>query len=159
MEQQLVAVIYEVQFRVGCAALPERARAAKCLPVAGGDRSTPSCQTGIIMRSMNSSYTTVEPSRSEIDELEGPAILEFGAAWCSYCRAAQPLIASAFAPYQPVRHIKVEDGKGRPLGRSFRVTLWPTLIFMKNGREIARLVRPDNSAEIGEALRKISDAD
>jgi len=107
---------------------------------------------------MNSSYTTVEPSRSEIDELEGPAILEFGAAWCSYCRAAQPLIASAFAPYQPIRHIMIEDGKGRALGRSFRVTLWPTLIFMKNGREAARLVRPDNSAEIGEALRKITEA-
>lgn len=110
------------------------------------------------MRSMNDLYTSVEPSRSEIDALEGPAVLEFGAAWCSYCRAAQPLIALAFAPYQPIRHIKVEDSKGRPLGRSFRVILWPTLIFMKNGREIARLVRPDNSAEIGEALHKISDA-
>jgi thioredoxin 1 len=107
---------------------------------------------------MNNSYTTVEPSRSEIDALEGPAVLEFGAAWCGYCRAAQPFIASAFAPYHAIRHIKIEDGKGRPLGRSFRVTLWPTLIFMKNGREIARLVRPDNAVEIGEALRKISDA-
>ena len=158
MEQQLVAVIYEVQFGVGCAALPGHARAAKCLPVGGDARSTPSRQ-GIIMRSMNNSYTAVEPTRNEIDSLEGPAVVEFGAAWCSYCRAAQRLIAAAFAPYQPVRHIKVEDGKGRPLGRSFRVTLWPTLIFIKNGREIARLVRPDNSAEIGEALRKISDAD
>jgi thioredoxin 1 len=110
------------------------------------------------MRSMNHPYTTVEPSRSEIDALEGPAVIEFGAAWCGYCRAAQPLIASALALYQPIRHIKLEDGKGRPLGRSFRVTLWPTLIFMKDGKEIARLVRPDNSAEIEEALRKICDA-
>ena len=56
-----------------------------------------------------------------------------------------------------MRHIKIEDGKGRALGRSFRVTLWPTLIFMKNGREITRVVRPDDSAAIAQGLREIAD--
>ncbi|PTR16422.1 thioredoxin 1 [Nitrosospira sp. Nsp2] len=105
---------------------------------------------------MNNTYAAVEPSRGEINALDGAAVVEFGASWCGFCRAAQPLIASAFSQYPSLRHIKIEDGKGRPLGRSFRVTLWPTLIFMKNGREIARLVRPGDSAVIGEALRKIT---
>ena len=105
---------------------------------------------------MNNTHASVEPSRAEINALDGAAVVEFGALWCGYCRAAQPLIASAFSHYPSLRHIKIEDGKGRPLGRSFRVTLWPTLIFMKNGREIARLVRPGDSAVIGEALRKIT---
>jgi thioredoxin 1 len=109
------------------------------------------------MQGMNNTYATVEPSRAEIDALGGPVVVEFGAPWCGYCRAAEPLIASAFSQYPSIRHIKIEDGKGRPLGRSFRVTLWPTLIFMKNGREIARLVRPGDSAAIGQALRKIAD--
>jgi thioredoxin 1 len=45
-----------------------------------------------------------------------------------------------------VRHIRVEDGRGRPLGRSFRVKLWPTLVFLKDGKEVARLVRPSGAA-------------
>jgi len=75
-------------------------------------------------------------------------LLEFGASWCGYCRAAQPDIAAVLGKHPSVRHIKVEDGKGRPLGRSFRVRLWPTLIFLEAGAEKARVVRPQNAAEI-----------
>jgi thioredoxin 1 len=47
---------------------------------------------------------------------------------------------------------KVEDGKGRKLGRSYRVTLWPTLIFLNDGVEVARLVRPTDVDDIAHAL-------
>ena len=67
---------------------------------------------------MNNVYSAIEPQRAEIDSLEGPAVIEFGTPWCGYCRAAQPLIAAAFANHPIIRHIKIEDGRGRPLGRS-----------------------------------------
>ena len=89
-----------------------------------------------------------EPTRAEVDAYPGPMLLEFGASWCGYCRAAQPDIAAVLGKHPTVRHIKVEDGKGRPLGRSFRVRLWPTLIFLEAGAEKARVVRPQNAAEI-----------
>lgn len=104
---------------------------------------------------MNHVYADVEPSRAEIEVMAGPVMIEFGAPWCGYCQAAQPLIAGAIAHHPQVRHIKIEDGKARRLGRSFRVKLWPTLVFMGNGKEIARLVRPDDSAAIEQALTKI----
>jgi thioredoxin 1 len=105
---------------------------------------------------MNNVYSVIEPPRAEIDSLEGPAVIEFGTPWCGYCRAAQPMIAAAFANHPIIRHIKIEDGRGRPLGRSFGVKLWPTLIFLSHGREITRLVRPTNSALISEALNTIN---
>lgn len=104
---------------------------------------------------MTDQYEATEPARAEIDALTEPAVLEFGTPWCGFCRAAQPLIAAAYADHPAVRHIKVEDGSGRPLGRSFRVKLWPTLIFLDRGQEVARLVRPSGADEIRDALRRI----
>ena len=99
-----------------------------------------------------------EPPRAEIDALAGPAVLEFGTSWCGHCRAAQPLIASAFAGHPGVRHIRVEDGSGRPLGRSFGVRLWPTLVFLRDGKELSRAVRPRSVDAIRDGLAAIEGA-
>lgn len=109
--------------------------------------------------SMNTEYASSEPSREEVDALDGHVLIEFGAPWCGYCQGAQPLIASAMAAHPEVRHIKVEDGQGKRLGRSFRVRLWPTLVFMSRGREVARLVRPGAAGEIVQALGQLGAAD
>jgi len=89
-----------------------------------------------------------EPTRQEIDAAREPLVLEFGASWCGYCQAAQADIAAVLKAQPAVRHIKVEDGKGRPLGRSFGVKLWPTLIYLEDGVEKGRVVRPADSAAI-----------
>lgn len=107
------------------------------------------------MKPIRAEFGGVEPSREEIDTLAEPAVIEFGAAHCGHCRAAQPLIAQALERHPGVRHIKIEDGPGRKLGRSFRVKLWPTLIYFQHGLEVARLVRPDDLQAIEQALRQI----
>jgi len=104
---------------------------------------------------MNNTYALSEPPREEIDALSGPALVEFGAPWCGFCRAAQEPLAAALEHYPGVRHIKIEDGKGRRLGRSFTVKLWPTLVFLNDGKEVARLVRPGDAQVIRQALAQI----
>ena len=84
-----------------------------------------------------------EPAREEIDRTEGPVLLEFGASGCPYCTALAPKLAGLLRSYPGVRHIKVEDGPGRPLGRSFRVKLWPNLVFLQDGQVIKQVARPD----------------
>jgi thioredoxin 1 len=96
-----------------------------------------------------------ELSRADVDAMHGATVLEFGTSWCGVCRATQPLIAEAFSDRPGVRHLKIEDGPGRPLGRSFRVKLWPTLIFLRDGREVERLVRPRDAQTIARALASI----
>jgi thioredoxin 1 len=104
---------------------------------------------------MNDTYAEKEPSRAEIDALEGAVLIEFGSPWCGYCRRAQPLIAEALATHPGVRHIKIADASGRRLGRSFGVKLWPTLVFLRDGKELARLVRPEDAGALGQALAGI----
>lgn len=104
---------------------------------------------------MTTEYASVEPAREEVDRLAGATLLEFGAPWCPHCQRVQPFLARALASHPSVRHIKIEDGKGRPLGRSYRVKLWPTLICLRDGRETERLVRPTDAEAIVQALDRL----
>ena len=104
---------------------------------------------------MNTDYAEAEPKRAEVDAMQGATLLEFGSPWCGHCRRAQPLIAEALASHPDVRHIKVADASGKRLGRSFKVKLWPTLVFLRDGKEVAKLVRPGSTEEIKEALSQI----
>lgn len=97
-------------------------------------------------------YATTAPSRAEVDAYAGATLIQFGTDWCGFCKAAEPLVNKVLADYPDVRHLKIEDGSGRPLGRSFRIKLWPTLIFMRDGVELSRLVRPGNVSDIEEAF-------
>jgi thioredoxin len=95
------------------------------------------------------------PSREEVDRTPGLVVLEFGTDWCGFCRAAAPHVASLFGQHPGVRHLKVEDGSGRSLGRSFRVRLWPNFVFLKDGAVVRQLARP-TAAELREAFEALT---
>ena len=103
----------------------------------------------------NPQYSHVEPTREEIDRMPGPLLLEFGASWCGHCMAMAPVLQSLMEQHEAVPHIKIEDGRGKPLGRSFRVKLWPTLVFLRDGQVLKQVSRPEES-EIREGLQAIA---
>ena len=100
-------------------------------------------------------YLVSDLSAADVALAPGPLILNFGTNWCGHCQAAHTPIIEALAVHPQVRHVSIEDGKGRPLGRAFKVTLWPTLVFLHDGREVARVVRPTEAAPVSAALQQI----
>lgn len=97
-------------------------------------------------------YAAQAPERSEIDALPGITVLEFGVPWCPHCIGAQPLIQHVLAARDDVRHLKIEDGPGRALGRSYRIKLWPSVLVLRDGEERARAVRPTTREELERVL-------
>ena len=101
-------------------------------------------------------YQEEQPLRADIEALPGAAVVAFGTDWCGYCAAAERFIEPALADHPGVPLLRVEDGRGRPLGRSFRVKLWPTLVFLRDGVEVARVVRPTGRAPLDDALARLA---
>lgn len=106
---------------------------------------------------MSAEYLPLEeaPTREEVDRAPGLVLLEFGTSGCGICRAAAPRIATLLREHPQVRHVKVEDGPGRALGRSFGVRLWPNLVFLKDGAVVRQLARPGD-AELREAFAALT---
>ena len=99
-----------------------------------------------------------EKTREDVAAHRGPLLVEFGAAWCGYCRALAPVVQEVRAAFPQVDHWKIEDGPGLPLGRSFRVRLWPTLVFLRDGEVVRQMSRPDRH-EVLEGFRAVTAED
>lgn len=100
----------------------------------------------------NSDYAEEAPTFDEVSQLSGEVLLEFGAPWCGHCQAARPALEAVLKDFSALPHIKVYDGKGKRLGRVFKVKLWPTLILLRDGQEVKRLVRPVGLDEVRQLL-------
>ena len=101
-------------------------------------------------------YNDTAPDHGTLESTPGPVILEFGSNTCGICQAAAPMISQAMETAN-ISHIRVQDGKGKRLGRHFGVKLWPTLIFLRDGQEVTRVVRPTQLQELLDALALITD--
>jgi len=104
-------------------------------------------------QSYSPEHTEQAPQIDEIRNLSGYALLEFGTPWCGHCDVAMPAVKEVMSKID-LLHIKVLDGKGKVLGRSFKIKLWPTLILLNSGQEIARIIRPTQVIEVKEFLKK-----
>ncbi|MCJ0826781.1 thioredoxin family protein [Luteimonas sp. 50] len=94
------------------------------------------------MSQHDASYQAAAPEPAAVAARPGLLLLDFGTDWCGHCMAARAAVDDWVHAHAGIDHLRVEDGRGRPLGRAYRVKLWPTLVLLRDGEEIARAVRP-----------------
>lgn len=97
-------------------------------------------------------YSSDAPTPDEVASMPGATLLEFGVDWCPHCQAAMGFIDAALRQHGGMQHLRLEDGRGRPLGRACGVKLWPTLILLRDGAELGRVVRPTTLGEVAALL-------
>lgn len=100
------------------------------------------------MSRRDASYQVTNPDPAAVEAMAGLVLLDFGTDWCGHCMAARGAVDAWVRDRAGIDHLRVEDGRGRPLGRAYRVKLWPTLVLLRDGREIARVVRPRSEHDL-----------
>ena len=103
-------------------------------------------------KGFNPDYSENAPTLEQLSAQKGAVLIEFGAPWCGHCQMASSVVQQVLNKSTDLLHIKIYDGKGKPLGRAFKVKLWPTLILLRDGEEIKRIVRPTSEEDVCQLL-------
>jgi thioredoxin 1 len=67
---------------------------------------------------------------------EGLVLVDFYATWCGPCRALSPILEQV----QNVKVFKVDTDANQRLATQFNISALPTLVFMKDGEEVDRVM-------------------
>ena len=71
---------------------------------------------------------------------EKPVLLDFYATWCGPCKLLSPVLDRLAAEHEEFVVAKVNVDEAADLASAFGVASIPTLVVLKNGREVARNV-------------------
>lgn len=78
-------------------------------------------------------------------------VIDFTAKWCGPCQRMDPVIHDCATKYTDVQFMKIDVDKLEDVAKQFGVNSMPTFVFLKNGKEIDRIV----GANTDELERKI----
>ncbi|KAL9224367.1 hypothetical protein vseg_000405 [Gypsophila vaccaria] len=95
------------------------------------------------------SKTELEKKLTAAAKLDRLVILYFTATWCGPCRAISPVYSNLAAKFPHVVFLKIDIDEVRDAASQWNVSSVPTFFFVKNGKEMDKVVGADkNSLEM-----------
>ncbi len=83
---------------------------------------------------------TVENFQAEVSKSEKPVLIDFYADWCNPCKMLAPEVQAFADETDEVKVCKLNVDECIELAQIYGVMSIPTLILVKNGKEVARRV-------------------
>jgi thioredoxin 1 len=81
----------------------------------------------------------------------GLYVIELGAIWCGPCKRLEPVIKQLESEFNVINFMSVDVDQVPTLAQRYRVRTVPTLLFIKDGLEVNRVI----GLSLIEPLRKI----
>ncbi|GMY24016.1 TPR repeat-containing thioredoxin TDX [Fagus crenata] len=92
------------------------------------------------------SDSELQPKLNAASRTSRLAILYFTATWCGPCRVISPLYTSLAGKYPKVVFLKVDIDEAKDVAARWNISSVPTFFFLKNGKEVDKVVGADKSA-------------
>jgi len=82
-------------------------------------------------------------------------VLDFYAGWCAPCRVVSPLLARLAHEFEEkLRIVKVDVDTSSDMVDKYGVYSIPTIVFLRNGREIERIIGAKTKNQYRNAIIK-----
>ncbi|MGI6707090.1 MAG: thioredoxin [Clostridia bacterium] len=95
--------------------------------------------------------------QEEVIDHKGVVMVDFFAEWCGPCRMISPIIDQLAEEYQGKAKIaKLDVDKAGSTAMKYRVMGVPSILFFKDGQEVARMVGARPKAEFDRILQELT---
>ena len=92
---------------------------------------------------------------NNIKNENGLKVVDFFATWCGPCKMLTPILEELSEEMQDsVEFIKIDIDESMELAMEYQVTSVPTLVFIKDGQEVARKIGFSPKAALKEEIEK-----
>jgi thioredoxin 1 len=93
---------------------------------------------------------------TEVTNSEMPVLVDFWAGWCMPCKMLAPVVDEIAAEFAgKVKVVKVDVDSNQALATKFGVRGIPTILVLKNGQEVERMVGVQPKAAIAAKLNGV----
>ena len=97
---------------------------------------------------MSAVHITKDNFNSEVLQSDRTVLLDFWSSWCGPCRMVSPVIDEIAEERSDIFVGKINVDEQRELAAQFGVMSIPTLVVLKNGREVNRSVGAKPKSQI-----------
>ncbi len=97
---------------------------------------------------------TSENFKSEVLESSKPVLVDFYANWCGPCKMIAPILEKISLENEMIDVAKIDIDQNEELAYSYGIQSIPTLVLIKEGKEVDRIIGLVSETEILNIVNK-----
>ena len=91
---------------------------------------------------------TSENFESEVLQSDKPVLIDFYAEWCGPCKMLSPIVDEVAEENTDIKVVKINVDNAQDLAMKYQVMSIPTLVVIKDGKEVNRSVGLIDKADV-----------